>query len=71
MVWHQFGFLGLSITVDLGDDQHCITVYMQLAHIMLECDLLSQNAGFILCLVVGAGEGHLPCKWDQLSQWRC
>ena len=71
MVRHQLGILGFPITIDLGDDQHRILVYMQLPHFMLECNLQSQNAGFILCLVIGAGEGHLPCKWDQLSLWRC
>ena len=71
MVRYQLGVLGLPIAIDLGDDQHRISVYMQLAHIMLECDLQSQKVGFILCLIIGVGECHLPCKWDQLSLRCC
>ena len=71
MVRHQLGILGLLITINLGDDQHGITVHMQLPHLMLECDFQSHNVGLVLRLVIGARECHLPCKRDQLSLWRC
>ena len=71
MVRYQLEVLGLQITIDLGDDLHGISVQMQLPHIMLECNLESQDASFIFCLVVGAVEGNLPGEWDQLSLQCC
>ena len=71
MVRYQLGIHGLLVSINLGDNQHGIAVHMQLPHHMLKCDLQSQNAGFVLRLVIGAGEGHLPCKQDQLSLRHC
>ena len=71
MLRYQLRVPGLPITVDLGNDQHGVSVHMQFPYIMLECNLESQDADFILCLIVGAGEGHLPGEWDQLSLRCC